>query len=294
MIELPQFPSQKELSLDDFSQIESLLSKKQIYSSDFAIYNLLGWYLKNPPQISKLNDFLIISVEGPDNLYLFLPPLGNGDLSSTLKKILDSCNPPVLRFVPKKITEEIQKSLPPAQILPLRDDFDYLYERIDLAELNGRRFHQKKNFVNRLMLNENLKIELLKDSPAEILDYLEKWYSDNSSEGLTFKLEYLAAQRMLPKLNKIGGLILIVHLENKIVGFSVASPINEDCWVVNLEKGERSIKGIYQLLNWAMANHLPAKVKIINRETDLGIEGLRISKLSYNPIGFEEKFQLFW
>jgi len=71
-------------------------------------------------------------------------------------------------------------------------------------------------------------------------------------------------------------------------------PVHDGCWIVTLEKANREIKGLYQFINWSLANHLPDNVKLINRETDLGIEGLRSAKLSYHPVGFEKKYRLYF
>ena len=62
--------------------------------------------------------------------------------------------------------------------------------------------------------------------------------------------------------------------------------------VVSLEKADKTKKGLYQFVNWALANRLPESVTLINRETDLGLEGLRTAKLSYHPVGFEEQFKI--
>ncbi|MBF0409463.1 MAG: DUF2156 domain-containing protein [Candidatus Riflebacteria bacterium] len=287
-----KFPSKELLSLDHIEIIRNILSRQAVNASDFAIYNLLGWYIDEPPTISELDGFYIISVEGPEKTAIFFPPIGEGDISVPLKKLTSENFLHAFHFVPKKICDQISLVIKPSQIIEQRNDFDYLYLRTDLSELAGRRFHQKKNFVNRLMQDERLKIQIFQDNVSPLFAYLEKWYAENPSEDITFRLEYLAAKRMLPLIDKIGGRIIVVTISGQIAGFSVASPVNDECWVINLEKGDRAIKGIYQLLNWATANNLPDSVRIINRETDLGIEGLRTSKMSYHPIGFEEKYTL--
>ncbi|MBF0499605.1 MAG: DUF2156 domain-containing protein [Candidatus Riflebacteria bacterium] len=293
-----KFPKQQELTTHHREIVSRLLFQKGVNSSDFAMYNLLGWYLERPPLISRSGDHIIIDVEGPDGSHLFLPPLGIGSIVTPMRDLMKQLpvfgQKPLLRYVPRILAEEIGREYPAISAIPSRGDFDYLYERSDLAELAGRRFHQKKNFVNRLIQEENPQIELLDGNLSEALGVLEAWNAANPSEDLSVCLEYLAARRMLPRLAEIGGIGVLVRIGGRPAGLSVASPIHSDCWVVTLEKADRQFKGIYQFLNWATVNRIPSGVRLINRETDLDIEGLRTSKSSYHPSGYEEKFILSW
>ncbi|MFZ2957547.1 MAG: phosphatidylglycerol lysyltransferase domain-containing protein [Candidatus Ozemobacteraceae bacterium] len=298
MLSICAFPKQQELTSEFHGLISDLLFRKGIHSSDFAMYNLLGWYLERPPLVSRCGNHLIIDVEGPNGTHVFLPPLGDGAIAPPLNGLLghfSRCSHPlVLRYVPKTLSEEICKEVPPLSSTSCRGDFDYLYDRQDLAELSGRRFHQKKNFVNRLIQEEAPQVELLNGNIEEAIEVLEAWYEVNPSDDQMVRIEHLTARRMLPRLKEIGGIGVLVRIEGRPVGIAVASPIHAECWVVTLEKADRQFKGVYQFLNWATANRIPTGVKLINRETDLDIEGLRIAKLSYHPVGYEEKFSLCW
>ena len=297
MISLPEFPNCENLDFSHQRIISELLQKKGINSSDFAFYNLMGWYLTYPPMISRIGSHLIIKVEGPKNSCVVLPPLGEGKIGEPLRLLLDQMPklgcPRVLSYVPKPILGEILAEFPDVKIEPQREDFDYLYTRKELAELSGRKFHQKKNFVNRVQEDHFPVVDRIDSgNTCDALKFLECWYSENQADDLSMKIEALAASRILPHLEKIGGLGILVKIDDKIEGMSVATPVNGYCWVVGIEKANKTIKGLYQFVNWAMANNLPEVVSLINRETDLGIEGLRTAKQSYHPVALEEKFRL--
>lgn len=296
---LPTFPAAVPLDFCHQPLIAGILGRRGIHSADYSFYNLSGWYLEHPAQISRLSDHLVLSVEGPGGSRLFLPPLGEGAILPPLEALLGHlCRtgaPLSLPYVPRQIKEEIVAAVPHCRAEEQRAEFDYLYDRAELADLAGRKFHQKKNFVNRVL--EDLKPvveELTPAHSAEVLAYLDHWYAGFPAADATVRIEALAARRALPNLERMGGIGLLARVDGRLAGVTFASPVHEGCWVVTLEKAERSLKGMYQFLNWSLANRLPAKVKLINRETDLGLEGLRTAKMSYHPVGFEEKFTLWF
>ncbi|HOT27473.1 MAG TPA: phosphatidylglycerol lysyltransferase domain-containing protein [Candidatus Ozemobacteraceae bacterium] len=294
---LPEFPHQTPLTFSHKFLVRRLLEDAGVSSSDYALYNLLGWYKTLPPMASRIGSLLSLAVEGPRDRYLFLAPVGKGPLRPAVDRLMEYMSgaglPCELRYVPKSIAKEIAAEFPDARVEAQRDDFDYLYDRKELAELSGRRFHQKKNFVNRLEEEEKPQVEIFTPScAAEVTAFLDEWYKGFQVDDENVRIEASAIRRMLPQLEKICAIALVARVGGRLAGFTVASPIHRNCWVVTLEKADRHVKGLYQYLNWALANRLPAEVTVINRETDLGIEGLRTAKLSYHPIGFEEKFTI--
>ena len=161
---LPEFPLQTPLTFSHKFLVRRLLEESGVSSSDYALYNLLGWYKTLPPMVSRIGTHLSIAVEGPDDRYLFLAPVGKGPLRPASEHLMEYMSgaglPCELRYVPKSIATEIASGFPDADLEAQRGDFDYLYSRQELAELSGRRFHQKKNFVNRLEEDAKPQVEI--------------------------------------------------------------------------------------------------------------------------------------
>jgi len=299
MPELSSFPDYSPLGFQHRPLIADLLARKGVHSSDYSFYNLWGWHISHPPTISRIGEHVSLCVEGPEGSHLHLAPIGPGSIKEPLGILLDHLSltgfPLSLKYVPGKLKEEIAVAFPGCRAEEQRADFDYLYDRRELAQLTGRKFHQKKNFVNRVIEDLRPEVEILEDHHQdEILEYLVHWYSDFAGEDDNVKIENLAIARSLKSLSSMGGLGVVVRVAGKLVGFSMASPIHGECWDVTVEKTERSLKGMYQFLNWALVNRLPTEVKLVNRETDLGIEGLRTAKMSYHPVCFEKKFTILF
>lgn len=70
----------------------------------------------------------------------------------------------------------------------------------------------------------------------------------------------------------------------RTVAFAIGERLTDDCFVVHFEKADRKIRESYAVVNWEFARKLKGRYKYINREEDMGLEGLRKAKKSYHPV----------
>lgn len=175
-----------------------------------------------------------------------------------------------------------------------RDNFDYLYSRQELASLQGRRFHKKKNLVNAFLGQYRCEgMPLTDDRIKDALYILEEWMKDSLVEG-----DYIAAKEALEKaypLQLCGG---IYYVDGKPAAYALGEELGTETFAVHFEKGIGGIKGfsplrgLMQFVNMSFAEILPSSYKFVNREQDLGDEGLRQAKESYRPVGFIKKYMI--
>jgi hypothetical protein len=168
-----------------------------------------------------------------------------------------------------------------------RDDFDYLYERSDLAELRGKTFHKKKNMVNAFLASFTPDVRPLTSANAgDAQHVLETWTRARQDEAdyaeCTEALSLMDELRLDGTLVCVGGAPAAFSLGEPVAGGAV--------YCVHFEKGVNSYKGIFQYVNQAAAQRLPESVHMINREQDTGDEGLRQSKMTYRPCDFVVKY----
>jgi hypothetical protein len=169
-----------------------------------------------------------------------------------------------------------------------RDNFDYLYSRTDLAGLHGRKFSKKRNMVHAFINNyEYCGKPLLEEHLPEALNILEQWRTGHEKEG-----DYPAAREALEKswdLQLCGG---IYYVDERPVAYSLGEELaNGKSFVIHFEKAVQGYKGLYQFINQSFASILPESYATVNREQDLGEEGLRHAKQSYQPSGFVKKYR---
>lgn len=187
-----------------------------------------------------------------------------------------------------------------------RNDSDYIYSRKNLAELAGKKNQKKKNHVSkflrkyegnwefRSLSNQNVDEDLVGVAESWLSEKLKVSENDPASDAtkqkhLQMELESIkVAVKNKKELNLAGG---VLYAEGKPVAITLASRISDTVLDVHYEKclSQAAQNGAYAAINWCFANAAEG-FDFLNREEDMGIEGLRKSKLSYHPEKLLEKY----
>ena len=168
-----------------------------------------------------------------------------------------------------------------------RDNFDYLYSREELAHLPGRKFHKKKNLVSAFIKNYTYEGKpLSQDLVPAAVDILERWHAAHETNA-----DYGPAREALDRMEALEQCGGIYFVDGKPAAYSLGEEnALGTSFILHFEKAVPGYKGLYQFANQCFAAILPDKYKVINREQDLGDDGLRQAKESYRPIGFVKKY----
>jgi len=165
------------------------------------------------------------------------------------------------------------------------DNGDYIYSSQKLVDLSGNKLHKKRNLINQFLAlyPDYLCQPLRADDLGACLELAEKWCRQRTCQELDFDHETSALKKALTHFRELelGGL-KICH-GHEMIAFSIFSRLNSNMADVHFEKFVPEIKGIGQVINWETAKTLAGEFKYINREQDLGLEGLRQAKRSYDP-----------
>ena len=173
-----------------------------------------------------------------------------------------------------------------------RNNFDYLYDRKELAELAGKKFHKKKNHVNNFLsaYPNHRQCQLTADLIPDAVKILDQWKEDlfrrTGSEG-----DYKSAKEALDLFGQLALRGSIFYIDEKPAAYCLGESIARGkMFAIHFEKAIDEYKGIYQYVNQAFASSLPGFFTLLNREQDLGNEGLRQAKMTYRPCGFVKKY----
>lgn len=181
------------------------------------------------------------------------------------------------------------------RFLDSRGQWDYLYSIDDLAQLRGNRFHKKKNLVNQF--KKSYSYEYLAFGPemvSQALAMQEDWCTWRDCESHeTLAAENKVIARILDQWRHLKGLTGgAIRVEDQLVAYTISERMSDQTVVIHVEKGNQAFKGSYQAINQLFLEHLSTEAKWVNREQDLGDEGLRKAKLSYHPVDFIKKYEL--
>ena len=228
--------------------------------------------------------------------------IGTGDRRGVLEAVMRDARE---RGIPCRIAcmnrgeaEELERWFPGEFLIRTdRDGFDYVYAIDDLAELKGRKFQKKRNHVNRFRTEhpECVCVPLDAGNLEPARKMVEDWYRRRIAEDPhgEYLLEQVAMDRAFRHFGALEMEGILLQDGGEVLAVSMASRLSRDTMDVHFEKAREDVDGAYAAINQEFAQYLREKypeVAFLNREDDMGLEGLRKAKLSYQPHHFEEKY----
>jgi hypothetical protein len=162
---------------------------------------------------------------------------------------------------------------------------DYVYLTEKLVNLPGRKLAKKKNLISQFLRKyPDYEVHnIVKSDEKDILRQYEQWQSDRQIREIGLTLEYRAVKKAFELWDDLPLDGLKILLNNEVIAWSVFSPQTADMVTVHFEKFDPLLKGCAQIINWETAKYMSGKYKYINREQDMGLEGLKQAKRSYEP-----------
>lgn len=289
----------RDIELTDKPIIDKYLINNPYRASESCFSNLYGWAHKYKTQYAEWRDFLLIKFTSDRGGCSYLTPFGKGNLASAIEALIDECGCPIqfeMSGVTQAMKEEIESAMPRRfEYERHRSLYDYIYTSEKLINLSGKKLQSKRNHINRFIAqHSNYKYISITKNPMETARckvMLKKWYdlnkgSSDSSLELDFKTTSLYLDNF-EALDLKGGAI---EVDGEIIAFSLGAKLNEDTFIVHVEKAFADIQGAYPIINQQFILNEASKYTYINREEDMGYPSLRKAKMSYRPDILLEKF----
>jgi len=177
---------------------------------------------------------------------------------------------------------------------------DYIYLTSDLADLKGNKYSKKRNLIkqfNRTFTEAN-RVEIGPITPKDLeecLEFLEKWCEERDCDAdpeEDLACEKIAAINTLTNIELYEVKTLMLRIDGVVSAFGVSAFLNSQMATLQYEKAYNKIKGLSQYFDNQCAKRLFNGYTYINKESDMGIEGLAKAKKSYHPIHMVESFRL--
>lgn len=299
---IPQYPEFKSFTIDDQDVLSDYLTQHPSSVCELNLANLVAFQDIDRPKVTRINDNLCILLDPVNEPPFFLSPIGTHDSTETLKTCLEKAD--AVSRVPKEALEQIRPD--GFTITPLRDHFDYLYLVKDLADLKGKRYDSKRNHIRKLIQaypDRNF-IRLTKTDRDEALSVFDKWASrrvsnddaeappSNEPPGFTYASQRQALERafeFFDELRLLGGAIAV---RNTLACFALGSRLNTSTVALHFLYCDLEIPGVVPAVLSESCQTIFADFIHVNLEQDLGLPGLRKTKLSYHPIQLVEKYHI--
>ena len=277
---------------EDEDWINRCIAVSGTMASDASFANIYLLRNKYSTKISRYKDFIIRKYSGKGARCGYTFPLGKGDVAKALAEIEKDAKECGERLQFAFVTEEqkeVLENVMPARFCYSSDagDSDYIYLRSELASLSGKAFHKKKNHFSKFVRTypDDKYYEIGACNIYDAQKVADAWYYEHlQDEDASQLAEYKAIKEALENFEELGLIGGIIYVNDSPCAMTIASKINENTVDVHFEKavGEYALNGGYAAINKLFSEKLDG-VTWLNREEDIGIEGLRKAKLSYRP-----------
>ncbi|MDB5185680.1 MAG: hypothetical protein JWL85_203 [Candidatus Saccharibacteria bacterium] len=300
---LPSFPEFTNLEAHHQSELTELIKSNHLYS-DYNFVSLWSWDHQKQLQLCLLNGNLVIRfqdyLDPSDYFYSFIGTLNVDKTANTLLTHPKNEGHSQLKLIPQFVVENLEK---PGDFIVEedRDSFDYIVAIGDAVELKGHS-ESKRRALNKLMREHghHLKIEELDikndTTVAMLVDLFHQWSEQAATSSEYKQNELNAIKKLLDNRHLIDTAslhVLGLYVDGKLNAFSINEILQNNFAMGHFKKALRDYKGIGVALDHYTAKSLAEKgISHLNHEQDLGIEGLRQSKLASNPVYFLKKYSI--
>jgi uncharacterized protein len=271
------------------------LSKCPNITSDYSFINLWGWATVYGLEWAWAENLVWIRQNFPKQK--FWAPVGDWG-NADWPKIIKGFSESVSEFVrvPETLCDIWEKSLGHSlTAVEDRDQWDYVYDTKELIALSGNRFHKKKNLVNQFKRSYTYQyVPMTADIVEQAKAMQEDWCTwRECSSDIELDHENHAIARVLADWDHLAGIMGgCIMIDGRVAAYTVGEKLTPEMMVIHFEKGSAEQKGVYQAINQMFLEHQDAEVPWVNREQDIGDEGLRKAKLSYHPVRFLKKYRI--
>lgn len=280
----------KKITMEDREWIEEKLRESDYRGCDYAFGNIYIWRKVSQIQIASVHGmFCMMSKSFYNKETIYTYPAGRGDTKKVIEEMMQDAIDRGHEFYLRGIEEEDAKQLKEwfpdkFRIEETREESDYIYTVQNLTLLAGKKYHGKRNHIARFR-DSLWHYENMDDSNIKACREMNAQWCENYGclENEECVLEQCAVREAFAHFNDLGLIGGVLYQNNRVVAFTIGETLNSDTFVVHIEKAFSDVQGAYPAINQQFVEHNMSEFLYVNREEDLGKDGLRKAKLSYKP-----------
>lgn len=294
----------KKLTIENFNEIEKYFeyemerqSRHSVRMSDRTPGAVLLWFREYDVYFAHAGDAVIFYSKTGEDCKSYYYPIGKhkkAALRMLKEHIAESGSCASIAAVGETSLAKVTREMFVMEAFASRDAADYIYNKAEFENPAGRKHHKRKNLINRFVAEypDARVVPLTEENLSIAREYYNDYCNRNPESSSTEDMEYRAVNALFDNFNFkyfSGGMLVA---DDKIIGLTIAQ-VYGDTVYVHIEKAEKEIAGAYQFLNKEyLLTITDENVKYVNREEDMGLPGLRRSKMAYCPAWLEYKYML--
>ena len=293
----------KDIDMDAREELNPYFDLVDYEACEYCFNTLFMWQHLYKTGYYIGDGFAVIVAEYEGDTFSILPLAKKEDMLGVIKFIVEYFEKEnkkiYFRGITKEVVEVLKVDYPGKfEYIEERDLFDYIYDGESMRTLAGRKNVKKRNHINYFLKEYADRFEyrqLDENDFDDCLEVMNEWTSnkeENNAVDEDMEEELIGIKKLFANYSvlkdrlKIGG----IFIDNKLQAFTMGEYLNPDMALIHIEKANPNIRGLYPYINQQFLVHEFSDVEFVNREEDLGIEGLRKAKLSYHPVRFVEKY----
>lgn len=286
----------REIKIEDRDWIRELVEYSDFKGSGYSFALMLLWQDSYQTMVGRYKDFVIFRSVMEDGSYVYSMPAGKGNMDEALSEIEKDAEKNGYQLCLYGVEDSAKcwlKVNRPGEFTyePLRDAWDYVYNREDLATLKGKKYSSKRNHINRFTETDDWEYQQMSDlNMKDCLEMADIWYDDAVAKGnksvIDEKKVLDKAIKYFNELELTGG---VLYKAGKLVAFTIGEALDKETYHVLIEKAYSDVHGAYPMINQQYVLHEMQNFRYVNREEDTGLPGLRKAKESYHPAFMIEK-----
>ena len=285
----------KAICAKDYQRYNRYRAFDTTNASEGAFATMFIWNKYYNIELAENGSFLFIkfNIKGKKPSFFF--PIGKGNLQNAVQELRNYCESIGEKLCFRLVSEENAERLKDLKVfnfsyVPVRDTFDYVYLTEKMISLSGKKLHSKRNHLNYFL--ENYDYEYIKvKEPALLNECAQKAYEWVKAKTKNTNSFELGAMEQYFKhyfdFNQKGS---VIKVQGEIVAMSFGEKLNDNTALIQIELADENYRGAYQAINKLFCENEWRQFKYVNREEDMGLEGLRRAKKSYQPEFLVEKY----
>ncbi len=296
---VPTFPDFTPLRAAHRDIVNRAAAEAQPRASEMTFAYLFGWREYIQPRIASYAASLVVLIHSSrDEACYLLPPLGGGHRDEVLRNALDEASECGIVDSAARLPEELADEFLDGdgyECYAERSRADYVYCQSDLRDLPLPKYRDKRNRASRFWSSySGVEYHPMDEGRTDdCIRFCREWrksHPKGDSPGLVREVE--AVCTMLENLEWLGMQGGVLEKAGRIIAFSLGEELNEVTFAVRAEKADTSYRGSYQAINQEFVRDAGEGYRLINRESDMGIPGIRRAKQSYSPCHMVRKWRV--